>query len=76
MTYCAARLNELTVVKVVNTDGSGSFDFGTLPRGHYTLYINDPWGDYSLFDIEIVSQPKPVNFEIIDISPVYPERFR
>jgi len=66
-------LNELTVVEVVNTDGSGSFDFGTLPRGHYTLYINDPWGDYSLFDIEIVSQPKPVNFEIIDISPVYPD---
>ena len=66
-------LNELPVVKVVKADRSGGFDFGTLPRGHYTVDINDPWGGVSSFDIEIVSQLKPVNFEIIDISPIYPD---
>ena len=64
-------LNELPVVKVVKADRSGGFDFGTLPRGHYTVDINDPWGGVSSFDIEIGSQLKPVNFEIIDISPIY-----
>ena len=66
-------LDELPVVKVVKTDRSGRFDFGTLSRGHYRLHISDPWGFGSPFDIEIVSQPKPINIEMIDISPVYPD---
>ncbi len=64
--------DERTIIKVVKTDGNGGFDFATLPTGHYTLDINDPWGGRSMFDVEIVSLPKPVDFEIIDISPVYP----
>jgi len=66
-------LSERPVVKVVQTDSNGNFDFGALPTGHYALDISDSWGGDSLFDVEIVLLPKPIDFERIDISPVYPD---
>jgi hypothetical protein len=64
-------LNDLppTVVKTVETDGEGMFDFGPLRAGHYTLAIDD--GDS--FDVEIKELPQITDSVRIDVSPVYPD---
>jgi hypothetical protein len=64
--------DETRVIKRVDTDRHGNFDFGALPDGHYTLYIGAPWWD-DYFDVQIVQLPRRTAFVIIDISPVYPD---
>jgi hypothetical protein len=63
---------DLRVVKVARTNKHGVFDFGVLPKGHYTLRIDDSWGGETRFDVEITSLPKPVDIVMIDVSPLYP----
>lgn len=52
------------VVKTVETDGNGAFDFGPLRIGHYTLTID---GEDS-FDIEIKELPQATESVTIDVS--------
>jgi hypothetical protein len=65
--------SERPIVKVIKTDSNGGFDFGELPTGHYILEVAAPWGGDSLFNVEIVSLPRPIDFQVIDISPAYPD---
>ena len=57
------------IVKTLETDGKGVFDFGPLPTGHYTLVID---GEDS-FDVEIKELPQVTESVTIDVSPVYPD---
>ena len=55
------------IVKTLETDGKGAFDFGPLRTGHYTLAID---GEDS-FNVEIRELPKVTESVTIDVSPVY-----
>jgi hypothetical protein len=57
------------VVKALETDGNGVFDFGTLLPGHYTLVVD---GENS-FDVEIKPLPEITESVTIDVSPVHPD---
>jgi len=57
------------VIKTVETDGEGMFDFGPLRTGHYTLAIDH--GD--LFDVEVKELPQVTESVTVDVSPVYPD---
>lgn len=57
------------LVKTVETDDHGSFDFGPLRIGHYTLRIDDD----NSFDVEIKDLPQKTESVTIDASPVYPD---
>lgn len=57
------------LVKAVETDDQGSFDFGQLRIGHYTLRIDDD----NSFDVEIKDLPQKTESVLIDASPVYPD---
>jgi len=60
------------LVKEVEADSLGNFDFGALTPGHYTLTIASPWGE-DRFDVEIVQLRKPTASVTIDVSPNYPD---
>ena len=64
-----ARDNMPPIVKALETDGKGRFDFGPLPTGHYTLVVDG--GDS--FDVEIKVLPQVTESVTIDISPAYPD---
>jgi hypothetical protein len=64
---------EMPFVKAVKTDEHGRFDFGELPRGHYTLVIDWPSEYAEWFDVEITNLPTPTTSVRIDVSPVYPD---
>jgi hypothetical protein len=57
------------LVKTVETDGKGMFDFGPLRTGHYTLTIDDE----DFFDVEIKELPQVTESVTIDVSPVIPD---
>jgi hypothetical protein len=60
------------LVKQVEANDTGSFDFGVLSPGHYTLLIVSPWGE-DRFDVEVISRQKPTAAVTIDVSPSYPD---
>jgi hypothetical protein len=60
------------LVKQVEADDMGNFDFGALSPGHYTLVIASPWGE-DQFDVEVIQRQKPTAFVTIDVSPNYPD---
>lgn len=64
---------EMPLVKAIKTDKRGGFDFGELPKGHYTLVIDWPTEYAEWFDVEIITLPKPTTSVKIDVSPVYPD---
>jgi hypothetical protein len=64
---------EMPLVKAIKTDKNGWFDFGELPKGHYTLVIDWPSGYADAFDVEITTLAKPTTSVKIDVSPVYPD---
>jgi hypothetical protein len=64
-----ARNNVRPIIKTVETDGAGMFDFGPLRTGHYTLAIDDE----DSFDVEIKGSPQVTESITIDVSPVYPD---
>jgi hypothetical protein len=59
-------------VKSVGVDQRGSFDFGALTDGHYTLEIKGPELNDS-YDVQITALPRPTSSVTIDISPNYPD---
>jgi hypothetical protein len=61
--------DERSVVKTVETDKNGDFDFGPLKIGHYTLRI-----DGEGFDVEVKEALHRVTDSVIvDVSPVFPD---
>jgi hypothetical protein len=64
-----ARNDMPPIVKTLETDGKGVFDFGPLRTGHYTLVID---GEDS-FDVEIKELPQVTESVTIDVSPVHPD---
>ncbi len=71
--YChPCRMENRPVVKLAKTDLYGRFDFGGLPKGHYTLVIQGQ-DIYDMYDVEVLSPPKPFDSVVIDVSPNYPD---
>jgi hypothetical protein len=64
-----ARNSMPPVIKTVETDSEGMFDFGPLGTGHYTLTIDDE----DSFDIEMKALPQATETVTIDVSPVSPD---
>ena len=61
--------DEKLLIKTVETDDGGSFDFGPLKLGHYTLRIDDN----DLFSVEVKDLPRKTVSVIIDVSPINPD---
>lgn len=61
--------DETLLVKTVEADDHGSFDFGQLKLGHYVLRIDDN----DLFDVEIKDLPRQTESVTIDVSPINPD---
>ena len=66
------RWTDLPVVKTVQADAHGRFDFGALAEGHYILVLSDPAGRMDSFEVQITHSVHPTSSILIDISPVYP----
>ena len=70
-----AGLEELKKIAVVRTDGKGSFDFGPVPKGHYSLAIqvngSDRMGGW--FDVEVTDSVRATKSLTIDVSPIHPD---
>jgi hypothetical protein len=58
-----------SLVKTVETDDRGNFEFGPLKMGHYTLKVDD----VDSFDVERTDLPRQTGNITIDVSPVYPD---
>jgi hypothetical protein len=73
-TYRSALKNpsETRPCKSITTNKDGAFDFGVLPVGHYTLFVEAPWGT-DRFDVQITQLSRQTESIMIDVSPVYPD---
>jgi hypothetical protein len=60
------------LVKTVETDSAGKFDFGSLKTGHYELVVGDVWS-LETFDVEVTPLPRATESVTIDASPFYPD---
>jgi len=60
--------DERLIVKAVETDDHGSFDFGPLKLGHYTLRV-----DSDFFDVEMKDLARQTESITIDASPINPD---
>src|SRR5258708_6905635 len=60
---------ETLLVKTIETDDRGSFDFGPLKLGNYTLGIDKN----VLFDVEVKALPRKTESVTIDVSPINPD---
>jgi hypothetical protein len=58
--------DEMLIIKTVETNYHGRFDFGSLKFGHYTLRV-----DGDLFNIEIKKLPRQTQSVTIDVSRIY-----
>lgn len=68
------RRDDMPLVKTINTDKDGRFDFGSVAPGHYTLIVDDGnWGTSNWFDVELKSQPRGTVAVTIDVSPHFPD---
>jgi len=61
--------DDTSVVKTVETDDQGNFDFGPLKIGHYMLRIDDN----DIFDVEVKDLPRTTESVTIDVSPIQPD---
>ena len=61
--------DETLLVKTVEADDHGGFDFGQLKLGHYVLRVDDT----DLFDVEIKDLPRKTESVTIDVSPIHPD---
>ena len=64
-----AAWDDGSLIKTVETDERGNFDFGPLRIGHYTLRIDGR----DLFDVEVKDVPQVTGSITIDVSPFYPD---
>jgi hypothetical protein len=62
-------------IAVVKTDKHGDFDFGSVPKGHYSLNIevDDSYRMGGWFDVEVTDSVKATKSITIDVSPVHPD---
>ena len=66
--------SDMSLVKATQADSRGSFDFGVLQPGHYTLIVDDEgWGHSDWFDFEVTRLPQETVFVTVDISPHFPD---
>jgi hypothetical protein len=66
--------DEMPFVAATQSDRKGTFDFGLLKSGHYTLIVEDRgWGSADWFDVEIASLPRKNDSVTLDISPNFPD---
>lgn len=63
----------MKVVKTIESDDKGRFDFGTLQQGHYTLVIDWPEAYSNWFDVEITDRVRPTASVKIDLTRTYPD---
>jgi hypothetical protein len=67
-----AKVEDLKKIAEVMADSDGNFDFGLVPKGHYSLKIvsdqNDDW-----FDVEVIDAARKTAHVTIDTSPVSPD---
>jgi len=65
-----AAWDEALVVKTVETDNNGNFNFGPVKTGHYRLRIDEK----DSFDVEVKQDlPRVTESVIVDVSPVHPD---
>jgi hypothetical protein len=60
------------LVKTIETDGEGKFDFGPLKTGHYELVAGEVLSLES-FDVEVKELPRVTESVTIDASPFLPD---
>ena len=65
---CRQLCDETLLVKTIETDERGSFDFEPLKLGKYMLRIDDN----DLFYVEVKDTPRETESVTIDISPINP----
>jgi hypothetical protein len=70
-----ARVEDWRKVSVIKADSHGNFDFGAIPKGHYSLAIDvkdsDRMGGW--FDVEVTDAVKPTKDIVVDVSPIAPD---
>ena len=69
-----AKVEALKKVAVIKADGHGNFDFGAVPKGHYSLAIDvkEPRGMGGWFDVEVTDTVRPTKDIVVDVSPIAP----
>lgn len=66
--------NPYVPFRTATADEQGHFDFGTVPKGHYSLAIHDEERSVAgWFDVEIVGPDDTRESILIDVSPTYPD---
>jgi len=70
-----AQLEERKKIAVVKTDKRGAFDFGSIPKGHYSLLIEVNGSDRmgGSFDVEVTDTVTTTKSITIDASPIRPD---
>ena len=68
-----AKVEQLKRISTTKTDSDGKFDFGALPKGHYSLNINVKGSEVDWFDIQVSNDVRPTESVLIDVSPVAPD---
>jgi hypothetical protein len=69
-----AKIENLRVTGRVTTDSSGTFDFGSVSKGHYFLEIHFRGDDSvrDLYEIEVTDAVRATKSITIDVSPFHP----
>ena len=66
--------DEKPIIAATQTCKHGSFDFGVLKSGHYSLIVEDQgWGSSDWVDVEIMRLPKETVSVTVDIAPNIPD---
>jgi len=64
-----SSLNDMPLVRTLETDSEGEFDFGSLRTGHYTLTVEDRQrGMFDMFDVEVKDSPRVTESVTIDVT--------
>jgi hypothetical protein len=61
-----------SIVKTIETDSEGKFDFGPLKTGHYELVVGEV-SSLQSFDVEVKELPRVTESVTVDASPFYPD---
>jgi len=71
----SARLEERKKIAEITSGNDGSFDFGSIPPGHYSLVVemknSDRMGGW--FDVEITESVRATKSVTLDVSPIHPD---
>jgi hypothetical protein len=63
----------LSLVKSIETNANGGFDFGLIKTGHYTLIVDDEKLRSDWFDVELKDLSPATESVTIDVSPHFPD---